>query len=88
MDEADKEIIDLMRKRRAAAAQDYDADSAPAYRSGNAGGTYYAPTHEESVRKRLGWIVGGVWVIAGAVIANFIAAIVIGAAAAASSNPF
>lgn len=38
------------------------------------------PTHEQSVRKRLGWIVGGVWVIAGAVILNVIIGLVAGAA--------
>ncbi|WP_022899128.1 hypothetical protein [Humibacter albus] len=47
---------------------------------------YYprARTHKEIVRLRLGWIVAGVWIIAAAVIANFIAGIVIGASAAAS----
>jgi hypothetical protein len=41
--------------------------------------------HDAAVRSRLGWIVGGVWVVAIAVIANFIAAVVVGAAAGAHS---
>jgi hypothetical protein len=42
-------------------------------------------THEERVEKRLGWIVAGVWIVAAAVLANFIASLVIGAAAATPS---
>lgn len=39
------------------------------------------PTHEQIVRSRLGWIVAGVWIVAGAVILNMLIGFIVGAAA-------
>lgn len=69
---------------------EFDPSTAPAYQQGVQQGYDPTPTsayktHEQTVRSRLGWIVAGVWIVAGAVIANFIASVAIGAAAASSS---
>jgi hypothetical protein len=49
----------------------------------------WAPSHEKAVehkldgiQRKLSWIVGGVWVVAGAVLVNVIVGMIVGAASA------
>ncbi|MBB5643538.1 hypothetical protein [Cryobacterium roopkundense] len=68
-------------------ADNFDPTTSPSYQQGAAmsGVPITTPvrerTHEEIVRSRLGWIVAGVWVIAGGVISNFIVGFGVGFAA-------
>jgi hypothetical protein len=71
----DDETLDRMRRQREA-----DIEQKTTERRYTEPGASWSRSHEDVVERRLGWIVGGVWVVAGAVLVNVIIGMIVGAA--------